>query len=105
MRCFKTMTSIPVLLSSNKASASAIRAMKAFSRQRTFRVGNDVVSTPKTVITLPIFVGKQFGDMLTYIVPGGVPILIARPIMDNMGMIMDFGRQRARWGNANWVSL
>ena len=59
-----------------------LKSILTFSCQKTFRFGNDAVSTATTAIMLPMFFGKQFGEMLVYIVPGGAPILIARPIME-----------------------
>ena len=59
-----------------------MKSILTFSCQKTFRFGNDAVSTATTAIMLPMFFGKQFGEMLVYIVSGGAPILIARPNME-----------------------
>jgi hypothetical protein len=54
---------------------------------------------------LPVFFGHKHGEICCYIVPGGTPFLLARPIMEQLQLTLDFGHQRARWHEGEWFQV
>jgi hypothetical protein len=55
---------------------------------------------------VPVFFGKKFGEILTYLIPGKTPFLFARPVAEELGLIIDHRQGLGKWhGDNEWFKL
>ena len=41
-------------------------------------------------------------DVLTYVIQGAARILIGRPLLEKLGLIVDYNKQLMRWSDQEW---
>ena len=51
---------------------------------------------------MPVFVDGMFGKIQMYLLPGDTPMLCGRPIMEMLGMSMDFENRQIRFRANSW---
>ena len=61
-----------------------------------FRFGGDNYGTSDWVVKVPMFVGGRYGLAECFLLPGHTPMLMGRPIMELLGMTLDFASQTMR---------
>ena len=54
-------------------------------------------------LLLPIAVGGRRLRVLTYVIGGTAPLLFGRPILQQLGLSVDYGTQRMKW--SQWISI
>ena len=54
---------------------------------------------------LPIRFGKRVGEILVYVVEGSTPFLFARPVIEQMELMVDLGEKLLRWKNGPWFPV
>ena len=62
---------------------------------RTFHFGGDAASLSSWTVKLPVFINQQVGRIQAYLVKGETPMLLGRPIMESLGLLMDFHGQQS----------
>lgn len=55
-----------------------------------------------TCLMLPIFAGHKRRHVLCYAVRGTCPILIGRPLLEKLGLMVDFSTRQYRWEGQQW---
>ena len=55
-----------------------------------------------TCLMLPIFAGHKRRHVLRYAVRGICPILIGRPLLEKLGLMVDFSTRQYRWEGQQW---
>ena len=51
---------------------------------------------------LPVFIDGRYGRIQMYLLEGNTPMLLGRPIMESLGMSMDFAGKRVKFGQSPW---
>ena len=52
-----------------------------------------------------MFIGGRRIDVLTYVIRGEAPILMGRPILEELGLTVDYGSKTMRWPDRDWESI
>ena len=71
---------------------------------RTFHFGGDAASLSSWTVKLPVFINQQVGRIQAYLVKGETPMLLGRPIMESLGLLMDFHGQQIKFRDGDWQS-
>ena len=69
---------------------------------RTFHFGGDAASLSSWTVKLPVFIDQKVGRIQAYLVKGETPMLLGRPIMEALGLLMDFHGQRIKFMDGLW---
>ena len=67
--------------------------MKFFPCSKIFRYGNDSTGESTARAVVPSFPGGRFVEILTHVIPGHTPFLIARPITEELGLVTDYKKE------------
>ena len=70
---------------------------------RKFQFGGDAESVAKWVARLPMFVNGLYGFARVFMVPGEMPMLCGRPIIQQRGIAPDFSSEKIRYGDGQWM--
>ncbi len=65
--------------------------------QKTFRFGNDATATAKQRVTLPVWIRGSKREITVYLVPGRVSLLVARPCLEEWGIVVDYRNKKAMY--------
>ena len=71
---------------------------------RTCHFGGDAASLSSWTVKLPVFINQKVGRIQAYLVKGETPMLLGRPIMESLGLLMDFHGQRIKFMDGVWQS-
>ena len=71
--------------------------------RRRFQFGGDAASWSNWSAHLPVFVDGRYGTIQLFLLPGNTPMLCGRPIIEALGMTMDFAMKRVRIGSSGWT--
>ena len=71
--------------------------------RRRFQFGGDAASWSNWSAHLPVFVDGRYGTIQLFLLPGNTPMLCGRPIIESLGMTMDFAMKRIRIGSSGWT--
>ena len=82
-----------------------VRDLKVYSCSKHFRFGDDNTGTCDYCALVPVTCGTRCGTILTYVIAGETPFLIGRPVMENLGLAIDFGQQRVKWPGRSWTDV
>ena len=63
-----------------------------------FRFGNSQREVTNVCCLFPIYIGGKKRRILCYVIDGEAPILMGRPMMERLGMAVDFANQKVRYG-------
>ena len=69
---------------------------------RKFHFGGDGASWSHWVVRLPMCVGGIVGRAQVFLVKGETPLLCGRPIMEALGISLDFASKSIRFSNGPW---
>lgn len=79
---------------------------KALECDKTFRFGNDDTTHCTTATVIPVNFAGRTGHLHVHVIEGNTPFLFPRPLMDNFGLVVDFGRKRLQWsGDDEWTRV
>ncbi|CAJ1363562.1 unnamed protein product [Effrenium voratum] len=79
-----------------------VREIDIFRCQKGFRYGNSEKEVTNLCVQLPIHVGGRKNKVLTYVNKGTAPILFGRPIMEKLGLQLDYSAKKMKWPNHEW---
>ena len=71
--------------------------------RRRFQFGGDAASWSSWSAHLPVFVDGRYGTIQLFLLPGNTPMLCGRPIIESLGVTMDFAMKRIRIGSSGWT--
>ena len=69
---------------------------------RRFHFGGDAHADCKWTVKLPIFVGGRYGLVQMYLLKGETPMLLGRPIMENLGILLDCRNKKLKFDDSPW---
>ncbi|CAK9008201.1 Iron sulfur cluster assembly protein 1 [Durusdinium trenchii] len=82
-----------------------IHNIPMFHSQKGFKYGNSMKETTDKCIVLPIFLGGRRIDVLPYVIKGTAPILIGRPLLEQLGLTVDYRQKLMKWPDSDWEPL
>ena len=66
--------------------------------EKGFKYGKSPKGTTNRCEALPIFVG----DVLTYVIKGTAPILVGRPLLEQLRLTVDYQKKLMKWPDSDW---
>ena len=69
---------------------------------RTFHFGGDHSSLSRWIARVPVFINNSFGYVEGFIIPGETPMLMGRPIMENLGIVINFRQHQMMFDGHDW---
>ena len=79
-----------------------LNQIKVFNCIKTFSYGNSQKETTNRCLYLPTFFGGKRIDVLTYVIKGEAPLLFGRPLLEELGLVMDYGDKKMKWPGMEW---
>ena len=76
--------------------------IKMTKGRRRFQFGGDASQWSDWSAHLPVFVDGKYGTVEVFLLPGNTPLLCGRPIIEALGMTMDFANKRLKIGGSPW---
>ena len=80
-----------------------VETIKMSRGRRRFQFGGDASLWSDWSAHIPTFVDGKFGTIELFLLPGNTPMLCGRPIVEALGMTMDFAQRRLRIGSSPWM--
>eukprot|EP00913_Durusdinium_trenchii_P011859 g11138.t1 len=80
-----------------------IEVIKMSKGRRRFQFGGDASMWSDWSAHIPTFVDGKYGTIELFLLPGNTPMLCGRPIIEALGMTMDFAQRRLRIGSSPWM--
>ena len=81
------------------------KEVEIFECNKGFRYGNSQKETTNRCCLLPIFVGGCKRQILCYVIGGETRILIGRPLMKQLGLIVDFENDLVMYKGGKWHDI
>ena len=72
----------------------SVEKIEIYKCRRTFHFGGDNSSVCTFAVKLPVFAGGQYGLLQRYLLKGGTPLLLGRPIAQALGLKLDLRESR-----------
>lgn len=69
--------------------------------EKGFKYGNSMKETTSKYVVLPIFLGSKHIDVLTYVIKGTALILVGRPLLQQLGLTVDYQKKMMKWPNSD----
>ena len=69
---------------------------------RTFHFGGDHSTTSHWIARVPMFVNNTFGFCQSFIIKGETPMLMGRPVIEALGIIINFKNQQMMFDGHPW---
>ena len=92
------------LLTHYKDIGYPVDCIKMTKGRRRFQFGGDASQWSDWSANIPVFVDGKYGTIELFLLPGNTPMLCGRPIIEALGMSMDFARRLLRIGGSPWQS-
>ena len=72
---------------------------------RTFHFGGDHSTTSHWIARVPVFINNSFGYVQAFIIAGETPMLLGRPIIESLGIVINFKRQQMMFEGHDWRQI
>ena len=72
---------------------------------KTFRFGGDADGHARWMVELPVHFANISGRMQCFIVFGATPMLLGRPVLEQLGAVVDFGSGKMRILGGRWTEI
>ncbi|CAK9113644.1 unnamed protein product [Durusdinium trenchii] len=82
-----------------------IHDIPMFHCEKGFKYGNSMKETTNRCMVLPVFLSNSRIDVLTYVIQGTAPILVGRPMLEKLGLIVDYRSKQMKWPDTDWEEL
>lgn len=79
-----------------------VKDIPVWKCQKGFRFGNGNLNTTTWCALVPTFFHGARRDVLIYIIDGNAPILLGRPLMEALGISVDYANGLIRVGSGPW---
>ena len=76
--------------------------IEVYRCKKGFRYGNSEREVSNLCVMLPTFVGHRRRHILCYLVKGQCPILVGRPMLEKLGLTVDYCDRKIRWKGQKW---
>ena len=82
-----------------------ITTVQIYRCKKGFKYGNSEKEIATTCLMLPIFAGHRRRHVLCYAVGGSCPILIGRPLLEKLGLTVDYSKRKYKWKGQQWQNV
>ena len=72
---------------------------------RTFHFGGDHSTTSHWIARVPVFINNSFDYVHAFIIAGETPMLLGRPIIESLGIVINFKRQQMMFEGHDWRQI
>ena len=72
---------------------------------RTFHFGGDHSTTSHWIARIPVFINNSFGFAQAFVIKGETPMLMDRPIIEALGICINFKRQQMMFEGHPWRQI
>ena len=79
--------------------------LEVYRCRKGFRYGNSETEMTDLCILLPVVLGNRKMKVLAYITKGKCPILMGRPLLERLGLTVDYAEGKMRWNQGPWRSI
>ena len=79
-----------------------IHSIPMYECAKGFKFGNSSKEVTKRCVLLPMFIGGKRIDALTYLIQGEAPILIGRPLLEQLGFSLNYEDKTMKWPGMEW---
>ena len=79
-----------------------VHKIKAWTCQKGFRFGNGNKDKTSWCVLLPTWFRGERRDILVYVIGGRVPFLLGRPLMEKMGVSINYADKQIKWNKEEW---
>ena len=69
------------------------------------RYGNSETESSNLCLLLPVVMGGKWRKILTFVIQGTAPLLFGRPLLQRLGLSVDYGNGNMRWPEQPWIDL
>ena len=82
-----------------------IHTIKAWRCTKGFKFGNGQRDSTSLCVLLPTFFKGKRRDILVYVIGGKVQFLLGRPLLENLGIIVDHQKKMMQWPGEDWLPI
>ena len=82
-----------------------IHTIKAWRCTKGFKFGNGQRDNTSLCVLLPTFFKGKRRDILVYVIGGKVQFLLGRPLLENLGIIVDHQKKMMQWPGEDWLPI
>ena len=79
-----------------------VHKIKAWTCEKGFRFGNGNKDKTSWCVLLPTWFRGERRDILVYVIGGKVPFLLGRPLMEKMGVSINYADKQIKWNKEEW---
>lgn len=72
---------------------------------KAFRFGGDAEGHARWMVELPAMISKIPGRLQCFVVFGATPMLLGRPVLEQLGAVVDFGSGQMRILGGKWTPI
>ena len=72
---------------------------------KSFRFGGDAEGHSRWMVELPVFISNTPGRMQCFVIFGATPMLLGRPVLEQLGAVVDFGAGKMRILGGQWTNI
>ena len=72
---------------------------------KSFRFGGDAEGHSRWMVELPVFISNTPGRMQCFVIFGATPMLLGRPVLEQLGAVVDFGTGKMRILGGQWTNI
>ena len=76
-----------------------------YNCRKGFRYGNSEKEFSTRCILLPTFAGHKRRNALCYLVGGTCPILLGRPLLEKLGLVVNYAARKIKWHTQLWKKV
>ena len=72
---------------------------------KSFWFGGDAEGHSRWMVELPVFISNTPGRMQCFVIFGATPMLLGRPVLEQLGAVVDFGAGKMRILGGQWTNI
>ena len=70
-----------------------------------FRYGNSSTEVTEHCLLMPVVLGGRLLQVLTYVIGGTAPILFGRPLLERLGVSIDYAEKKMKFEHGTWQDI
>ena len=82
-----------------------LSAIPCFRCSKGFRFGNSATGGSRHCLLLPLTLEGRKLQILTYVIEGNAPLLFGRPLLKQLGVVVDYEKEKMKVRNGQWQEI
>ena len=79
--------------------------LEVYQCKKGFKYGNSETEVTRKCVMLPVVLGGRKMRVLTYVTQGTCPMLFGRPLLEKLGLMVDYQKGNMRWPTGSWRAI